>query len=498
MTLADDRLLEPGNLSATADGRALRRARVASEFIETGQYEAAGEALGEFWRGVGRRPEVGGLGEAVAAEVLLQAGVLTGWLGAGQQVEGSQGAAKDLISESAALFERCGETDRVAAARAELAFCYWREGAYEEARVTLEDAAALVKDDGQLRARIVLRLAVVDMSAARNGDALRRLEESAPLFGEAVSHATRSSFHNELANALMFVGEAERRADYMDRAIIEYTAAVYHAEQAGHEQFGASIENNLAFLLYKLGRYADAHEHLDRARAASTRIKDAGRLAQHDETRARVLVAEMRYREAERVIARAIETLRQGDEAALLADALTVQGVVWARLGNFESSVDALRRAASVAESAGARSNAGLALLSLIEEHGATRRLHDLEVYETYVRADGLLRETQDAEAVARLRTCASVVMRRLAGPQLGDGGFTLFGAVHDYEARLIERALEEAGGSVTKAARRLGLTHQTLGTILNARHSPLADKRTPVRRRLRSIVRKAGSAGHD
>ncbi len=135
-----------------------------------------------------------------------------------------------------------------------------------------------------------------------------------------------------------------------------------------------------------------------------------------------------------------------------------------------------------------------LSLVKLIEEHGASGRMHESEVYELYQRADGLLRETRDAESLARLRACARVVIGRLAGPQVGQEGFNMYEAVHDFEARLIEQALEEARGSVTKAARLLGLTHQTLGTILNTRHKSLADKRTPVRRRLRSIIKKPGA----
>ncbi len=133
-----------------------------------------------------------------------------------------------------------------------------------------------------------------------------------------------------------------------------------------------------------------------------------------------------------------------------------------------------------------------LALLKMIEEQGATNSLHSSEVYELYERADGLLKETQDAETLARLRACARVVISRLAEPEIGREGFNMYEAVHDFEARLIEQALEEARGSVTKAARLLGLTHQTLGTILNTRHKSLAGKRTPIRRRLRSIFRKA------
>ena len=144
--------------------------------------------------------------------------------------------------------------------------------------------------------------------------------------------------------------------------------------------------------------------------------------------------------------------------------------------------------------SAPADEQPALALLKIIEEQGGAGGLHSSEVYELYQRADGLLKETQDAETLARLRACARVVIRMLAEPEIGREGFNMYEAVHDFEARLIEQALEEARGSVTKAARLLGLTHQTLGTILNTRHKSLAGKRTPVRRRLRSVFRKPAS----
>jgi tetratricopeptide (TPR) repeat protein len=483
MTLADERLKELDNPSLTTDERALLRCRVAADLIHAWQYEKAREALGELWQGVGERPNVEGLADGTIAEVLLQAGVLSGWLGA-------QEAAKDLISESATLFQNLGESDRAANARADLALCYWREGAYAEARAVLESASALLKDDSHLKAKTVLCFAMVESSAGRHSNALRLLLESAPLFGEGVSHRLRSIFHNELAISLYFLGKAERRADYTDRAIIEYTAAVYHAEQAGLEQYAASIENNLAFLLYKLGRHADAHEHLDRAQAVLTKLKDARTLAQVDETRARVLIAERRYRDAERALAGALKTLEKGDESALLADALTVQGVIWARLWEYQSSINILRRAAEVAESVGALSNAGQAMLTLIEENGLSRLLPPSEVYEAYKRADRLLKGTQDAEDIDRLRACASVVMRRLGEPPIHEKNFSLYGAVHEFEAKLIGQALEESGGSVTKAAKILGLTHQTLISILENRHRPLQAKRRPAQKRLKSIIK--------
>jgi tetratricopeptide (TPR) repeat protein len=487
MNLADERLRELDSPSLTADERALLRAHVAADLIRKGRYEAAREALGEHWRGAGARPTVDGLGAEAAAELLLQAGVLSGWLG---KASGAQDAAKDLISESATLFEKLGEVRRAADARADLSICYWREGAYSEARAVLESTAALVEENAELKAKTVLCFAVVESSAGRYGDAFRLLTESASLFGEGVSQRLRGIFHNELAITLRRLGTAERRPDYYDRAIIEYTAAIYHFGAAGHGQYGASIENNLAFLLYKLGRYAEAHEHLDRAQTVLTRLKDTRTLAQVDETRARVFVAEQRYRDADRTLARALKILEQSDASALLAEALTVQGAIWARLWAFEASINVLRRAAAIAEAAGALTSAGQALLTLIVEHGATRRLPPAEVYEAYQKAESLLKDSQDADDREWLLACARIVMRRLSDTPFHEKNFSLYGAVHDFEAKLIGQALEESGGSVTSAARLLGLTHQTLISILNTRHKGLAGKRKAPQKRLKSIIK--------
>jgi tetratricopeptide (TPR) repeat protein len=491
MTLADERLKELDNASLTTDERALLRCQVAADFIHGGQYEAASETLGDLWRGIGERPNVEGLSEKATAEALLQAGALSGWIGASRQMTGAQASAKDLISESITLFESLGERARLAMARSDLALCYWREGAYDEARVILSKASDEATDaDAEEKAKILLRWVGIEWAAGRFNNALGVLRNAALILDESDNHALRGSFHSLHAMTLQKLVAAEGHADYFDKAIIEYTAAIYHYEQARHERYAASIENNLAFLLYKLGRYADAHEHLDRAGVALVRLNDVGLLAQVDETRARVLLAEKQYREAGRTIAGAIKTLEQGGESALLADALTVQGVVWARLGGYESSIEIMRRAVNLSEESGALSNAGLAALTLIEEHGAKRAISEGELYNLYRRADKLLKDTQDAEEVARLRACARIVMRRLAGVQLSDKNFTLFSAVHELEAKFIGRALEEAAGSVTRAAKILGIHHQTLTAMLQTRHKRLQSKRTPPEKRLRSIIK--------
>lgn len=156
MNLADDRL-KPLDHSLSPDERALRRCDTAADLILAGQYEAARAALSGFWCGIGARPNVEGLADATAAEVLLQCGALSGWLGTSKQATSSQEAAKDLISESVSLLERLNEAGRAALARSDLALCYWREGAYDNARALLTDALEKATE-GEGRAKILLWL----------------------------------------------------------------------------------------------------------------------------------------------------------------------------------------------------------------------------------------------------------------------------------------------------------------------------------------------------
>ena len=104
MSLVDDKLRRLEVPGLKADETILHRCQVAADFIHAGQYEAAKDALGDLWHGIGSRPDLKGLSILTTAEVLLQCGVLSGWLGSIGHVPGSQEKAKDLLSEALRLF----------------------------------------------------------------------------------------------------------------------------------------------------------------------------------------------------------------------------------------------------------------------------------------------------------------------------------------------------------------------------------------------------------
>jgi tetratricopeptide (TPR) repeat protein len=510
MNLSVDLLQQLEDPALTADERARLRTELAKKFEDAGDYEAAREALGGLWQGVGVRPRVDDLDdEGTVGQVLLHVGVLTGWIGSSEQIPGSQERAKDLLTESVGIFDRLGDASSAAEAQTELAYCYWREGAFDEARIVLKEVLRGQSLDRERRAIAILRLAIVETSAKRYNDALHILTDAAPLF-ETSPHATKGKFYNELANVLNYLSVAEGRRDYADRALVEYAAAGFHFEQAKHTRNQAAVENNLGYLFASLGDFKNAHAHLDRARRIFVRLKDTVHSAQVDETRARALIAEHRYAEAEKIARLAVGILSKGGEHALLSEALTTHGVALARLGRHVPARAAFLRAREVAEVAGDLEGAGLASLALIEEVGT--ELAFAELRKTYERADNSLSESQDLEVLTRLRRAAVKVFAaadrqdehraRSFAPSSGDpdnpnqnevdkwSNFSLKEQVRQLEERYIRAALEDSAGRVSYAAKLLGFEdHGSLNSLLK-KYPHLRASRLPSTPRKRSLIR--------
>lgn len=472
---------------------------LAKEFEKVGEYEAAYEALSEFWTDRTRGPEVQGFDDLGKASLLLRVGALTGWLGSTDQTGGSQERSKDLITQSIEIFEQAGLTARAAEARGDLALCYWREGAFDEARINLASALRTLNDtDSDLKAVLLIRAGIVEERTRRLQDALHFYNAAEPLVESSDDHALKGAFHSEYGLVFRRLAAPENREDYLDRALIEYAAASFHFEQAGNTRYLARVENNLGYLYFTIGRHKDAHKHLDRARHLFIDLKDLGTAAQVDDTRARTLLAEGRAVDAERIIKQAIRTLERGGEQAVLAEALTTYGVVLARLGRHARSRELLDRAMQVAETAGDLEGAGRAKLSVIEELTSQTPAKDLA--RDYEMAVSLLKGSQDPNTTKRLIRCALKLLDILVVPEpiepqmdeVSWQGFSFKKEVLKIEKTFIERALRDAGGSVTKAARLLGFRHhQSLIALINSRHRDLLGTRSAVRKRRHHLFSK-------
>ena len=418
-------------------------------------------------------------------------GILTRWIGSQNQIQESQDIARDLISESITFYESAGDIKKVAAARAELAYCYWREGALDEARIMFNAALQKLTIEGNTRANALLGLAVVEWSDSRFGEALKILTENAPLFKKITNHAIKGAYHSQLAMVLRKLAPKQKREDCLKRVLSEYEEADHHFKLAQNIVYRADVKNNLGFFLYKLSRHREAHEYLEQAKRLRTGVKDKIGIAQIDDTRAQVFIAEKRFKEAEVVARGAVRVLEKSGHQCLLADALTTHGIALARLKQTERAQFTFQRAVEVAHLVGALNKAGLAALTMIEELG---ELSPDTLFAAYNRASEWLSESQSPDLLLRLNAAARSAFSTLRS-ELKDEGVaeTIFNKSCDlqrevlkFEGSLIRQALAQANGSVTRAASLLSMSYQALGYVIESRHKDLLKERTPIRRRSR------------
>jgi tetratricopeptide (TPR) repeat protein len=475
----------------TANDEALLRCKTALEQKDRGDYAGAQETMRPLWKGVGERPETTGLESYVAAEVLLCAGILTSWIGSQNQIQDAQELAKNLITQSITHFESNKDKTKIAVAQSEIAYCYYREGALNEARSWLHDALKKLTFEGAHRARAVLKLTTVEWTAGRFREALELLDVNESLFRKISNHTIKGGYHTELAIIHRNLASMENRLEYFRRAINEYREAEREFGLAHNQIFRADVINNVGFLLFKLGRYKEAHKYLDEARRQTVRFKDKTHTAQIDESRAQVLIAEGRLIEAERLARRAVSVLRTSGRFCLMAEALLTQGVALARLGRTDCARFAFRQAIEAAHQVNASNICGLAALTLIEE---IQDLSPDQLQAAYRQAREWLANSQSPDLKLRLadvadRVVASIQTELSAGEATeilltGPGG--LRAQLEKHERVVIKRALAQVDGRVTHAASLLEMRYQSLAYIIERRHPDLLKKRTPIRRRQR------------
>ena len=448
-----------------------------------------------LWRGVGTRPDTQGLQPETAADVVLCAGILTGWIGARNQIKAAQESARNLITKSITYYNSNNLTRKAAEAWSEIAYCYWREGRVKEARIMLHEALERLPPKGLERARALLKLVDVEHSAARHYDALKILTENSAVFASIRYLPVKGSYHNELAITLRTLGTAENRPDYFQRALTEYKAAEHQFKLAKNYIYCASVKNNEAVVLSKLGRFKEAHKHLDQARLITVRLKDRTRTAQIDSTRAELLIAEGQFKAAEAAARRAATALAKAGHGCWLADVLILQAIAEARLRRPARAQITLQRAIGVAHEADALNKAGLAALTMIEE---VDHLTPETLQAAYQQAREWLADSQGREVLSRLSAAggklADILCREMSRDEAVD---VLLTKPLDLDQRLLEcehetikQALAQTDGSVAHAAPLIGRTYQGLSQMIDRKHPDLLTERTPIRRRPKKSAR--------
>jgi tetratricopeptide (TPR) repeat protein len=478
----------------SADEQVINQCISARDFSLSGNFEAARSAMNGLWQRVGQRPELDGLGRRACAEVLLRSGALCGWIGSSQQLDGAQETAKDLISESLSIFSELADDEKQAEAHVDLGICYWREGALSEASAMYQIALSLAGSGSVNRGRALMNLAVLEMWQSRHNEALQHLRQAAPIFEANSNQELKGRNHLQLALVYKKLYELEQREDYLDLALIEATEARYHFEQTGNKRDEAIVLNNLANLTKLTGRFDEAHVNLDRARHLFGVLGDRVNVARADDSRALLFLEQQDLGKAETYARLACAALDQGEEAAVLSEALTTYGKVLARQNNFSGARRVLERAVREASGVGHNEGAGSVCLTLIEELSEMLTLGEL--ISTFKKGSLFFERNRERETLERLHGCAQIVINALPNPEATlppalDKTLSLDEQVRHYEGLLIKQALDETQGSISRAAKILGTSHQGLSYKISEQHPELMTSRRPPRIRRRSIIKK-------
>lgn len=474
----------------TTSHRALYRCRAAFEFKDRGDYDGAQTIMRPLWKRPGVRPDTSGLPSAVAAEVLFCVGVLTGWIGSRNEIKEADDWARDLLTESSRFYESIGDSKTVAEIRSELAYCYWRAGSLDEARIMFTEALERLIEVNT-RGNALLGLSVVEWSACRYRESLNILTANAPMFEKVTNETIKGFYHNQLAMILRKLTTPAKRTNQLKRVIKEYEQADHHFKLARNTVFRAHVKNNIGNVLRDLGHYVEALEYLDHARRLTVNVRDRVRTAQVDETRAQVFIAQKNYAEGERAAGNAAKSFEKAGRQCFLTDALITQGIALARFKQTQRAQFTFQKAIEVAHQAGALNRAGLAALTMIEE---LDQLPSEIQYAAYEQAKEWLADSQSQDIRRRFEAVGKKLALELRGEPTDESGaeilynkpFVLPNEVLRFERQLISDALIKVNGSPTHAAKLLGVSYQRLGYILDTRHKDLLKERTPVRRRPR------------
>jgi tetratricopeptide (TPR) repeat protein len=456
-----------------------------------------------IWNGqIGTRPNTKAFSDAMVAEVLLTTGILTGWFGSRSEIKEADDYARDLITESIRHFEALGETRKVAEARTELAWCYWRSGDNDSARILCNEAlkrltiGGNVTIGGNARANALIVLSFVEWAESRYGEALKVLTDNTELFERITNHTFKGTYHNQIGIIPEEIGAAsKKRKDYFHRAILEYRAADEEFKLAKNVVYRAHVKNNIANVLRDLHQFKEAHEHLEQARRLFMRVRDKVRVAQVDDTRAQVFIAERKYPQAELIARTAARSFERAGRQCFLAETLVNQGIALARMHEPTRAQFVFQQAIEIAHQAGSLNRAGFAALTMIEEIDALPREVQAVAFE---QAQEWLVSSDSPDIKPRLRAARKkLAAQRQRESKTVDVRDVLFNKRHDleeevlkFEHDLISETLAKVNGKVTSAAKILGLRYQKLAYIIEKDHPDLLKQRTPIRRRPRKRKR--------
>jgi len=397
-------------------------------------------ALRPVWDDPSKDPDLEGFSPLIKAELLRLSGFFLSFCGKSRNIPEYHARAKDFLSRSVRIFEEEGFADKAAEANVMLALAYWYDGEVQECEAILE----MVENEFagnqlhpvylQIRVNRIMTL-YWKRSAESIQQAVSIIQQLTVPMEFCKDLRLMAMFHNQAGLVYELTGQ-------LDKAIYHMAEAIRKARAANNSLFVGFNLNNLAVILLRRRHYDEAYRRACEAEETFERLGGVGWIAQVLDTKAMIKLAMGAPHEALEYTDRSIALLRDSRDSASLCDSLWSRCMCLFRLGQ-------------VAE--------GLA---------------------QYLDLQRIAAEQIGSSACTKYESAfASLIYVRRGVP---------FHEEVDYFKRmLIKEAMVTANGSVTEAARELGMkNHQALSQIL-ATQFPEIPEELGIKRRARRSDRK-------
>ncbi len=274
----------------------------------------------EFWSDFNKPPDISYFPEQMHGEIMRLSGYFLSNYGRAKQKTEYQERGKDLLFNATAFFEMKGQADKAAESKCQLALCYWREGAINEAEAFLDNAELPFKDNDLHPA--FLRIQVNRMIVLYWSDRLVEAESIIESIGFGVEISgndyLRTMFHNQ--SGLVYT-----RLENYEKTIFHLHETVRFTKIIQSPRLTAKALNNLAYCYFKFNNTEKAENCINESIQIFKRLGDTGWLATALDTKANILLAKGDTVGASCAVKRSLEILGNSGDAVSAVETLWTQ-----------------------------------------------------------------------------------------------------------------------------------------------------------------------------
>jgi tetratricopeptide (TPR) repeat protein len=377
--------------------------------------ERALAILTPIWNNIEQPPDIAGLDGELACEILIVCGSVISAHGTINQKKHYKELAVNMLTNARELAIGIENRELIAESEKQIAVAYWRHGEFENAIAYSNTVLSKYSESEQLTDRICLltqaNLLMLYVSVDRYDAAFEIFKKIKPFVDESEDFWLKTVFYNQASGIFVSAGKFELAVPLLEKTI-EYATCTKNNCYLGNAL------NNLANAYVQLSETDKAIYLIDEAIELFRSLQQEYPYALALETKAQLGIKQEKLDQALVDIDESIAILRKGENYAELCESMWTRTVILVKSGEKKS---ALRQFS--------------ALMQVIENN-----LH-LALQDSYIdKFNNLL---------------------------FIDSGRNFYEKTENYRLHLLEEALRETQGMVTKAAEYLGISHQNTSVLL-------------------------------